>query len=720
MPTILADTFTSSLGKLSNAEQKQAKLSAFDLQADPSRPGLQMHRVDKSRDPNFWSLRVSRDLRIIVHRSGDSVLLAYVGHHDDAYDWAIRRRIEVHPTTGSLQIAEVREAVVELDRPRAAQQSGFDFDGGTDADVEGAGDATSGRGSEDDRRSAPKSAPRPIFVALDGEALSSVGVPQDWVDDIRQASEDRFLDLAEHLPPEAAEALLVYAATGQLPPAEPASAEAQADPFQHPDTRRRFRVLDGAEELAAALEWPFEKWAVFLHPSQRAVAERRFRGPARVAGSAGTGKTVVALHRVMAALRADPQARVLLTSFSDPLAAALKRKLKVLTAARPDMLERVLVAPFLQVAKQLHTLATGREPTLASNALVDSLLRRGAEDAGETASDNFLRSEWHHVVDAWQITDVETYGTIPRMGRKSRLSASRRASLWPIFERVRTELAQRAVMTEAALFSAVTDAWTNRGDSPFDHIVVDEAQDLGVAELRMLAAIAPEGDDALFFAGDLGQRIFQQPFSWRGLGVDVRGRSSTLRVNYRTSHQIRRAADRLLPQALRDTDGLEDDRRGVVSVFDGVEPQIVLAESEEDETTAVAAFLMAQVEAGTAPAEIGLFVRDNSQRPRALAAVAAAGLCGAETGEADRTGPIVDTMHLAKGLEFRSVVVLGCDEDALPSMERLSSVSDEFELDEVMATERQLLYVACTRARDYLLVTGVSPGSVFIEEMAAG
>ncbi|MDE0880761.1 MAG: UvrD-helicase domain-containing protein, partial [Sphingomonas bacterium] len=498
-----------------------------------------------------------------------------------------------------------------------------------------------------------------------------------------------------------------------------AGAEERADPLRHPDSQRRFCVLEGAEELAAALEWPFEKWAVFLHPSQRAVAERRFRGAARVAGSAGTGKTVVALHRVVSALEADPKARVLLTTFSEPLAAALKRKLGVLLTARPEMIERVSVASFLDVARQLHALATGREPKLASSALVNSLLRRCAENAGEGVSDNFLQSEWHHVVDAWQITDVETYGSIPRMGRKTRLSASRRAALWPIFERVRQELGHRALMTEASLFSAVMQAWQNRREKPFDHIVVDEAQDLGVPELRMLAAIAPEGEDALFFAGDLGQRIFQQPFSWRGLGVDVRGRSSTLRVNYRTSHQIRRAADRLLPEALRDTDGLEDDRRGIVSVFEGVEPQIVLAKSEADEIAGVAAFLTEQVASGTAPAEIGLFVRDNAQRPRALAAVAAAGLSVADPGDAEMQGPVVDTMHLAKGLEFRTVVVLGCDEDALPSVERLSSVADEFELDEVMATERQLLYVACTRARDHLLVSGIAPGSVLIEEIGA-
>lgn len=148
-------------------------------------------------------------------------------------------------------------------------------------------------------------------------------------------------------------------------------------------------------------------------------------------------------------------------------------------------------------------------------------------------------------------------------------------------------------MTPASLFAKLTTYYGSRLDKPFSHIVVDEAQDLGVAELRFLAAIAPDGPDLLFFAGDLGQRIFQQPFSWKGLGVDVRGRSFTLRVNYRTSHQIRLAADRLLPDRIRDVDGLEDDRTATVSVFNGPPPEVFLAASDEEEVEKVAAFIRA-------------------------------------------------------------------------------------------------------------------------------
>jgi hypothetical protein len=399
-----------------------------------------------------------------------------------------------------------------------------------------------------------------------------------------------------------------------------------ADPYAHPDAQRRFRVIENQEALEAALEFPWEKWAVFLHPAQRSVVERDFSGPARVAGSAGTGKTVVALHRVVRILRQDRDARVLLTTFSEPLANALSRKLKVLAADDPGLLERVTVASFRAIAEELHMLAFGRKAHIASRDLIRSLVLKAAEAEGVTGfSEQFLLSEWRHVVDAWQVEDAAAYAEVPRMGRRLRLGARQRAVIWPVFERVRRTLKERGYLTPATMFTAVTAHYAQQEHKPFSHIVVDEAQDLGVPELRFLAALAPEAPNALFFAGDLGQRIFQPPFSWKGLGIDVRGRSSTLKVNYRTSHQIRTAADRLLPKSVRDVDGLEDERAGTVSVFNGPPPQVVIVADEAEEQEAVARFISSMIADGVEPSEIALFVRTRDELPRARAAAAKAG-----------------------------------------------------------------------------------------------
>lgn len=273
------------------------------------------------------------------------------------------------------------------------------------------------------------------------------------------------------------------------------------------------------------------------------------------------------------------------------------------------------------------------------------------------------------------------------------------------------------------VFGAVAAHYAAAAHKPFTHIVVDEAQDLGVAELRFLAAIAPAGGDALFFAGDLGQRIFQQPFSWLTLGVDVRGRSQTLKVNYRTSHQIRLAADRLLPKAIRDVDGLTEERAGTVSVFDGPPPAVSLSADEAAEVQAVSAFLTASVMDGFEPAEIGVFVRSDAQMDRARAAVKAAGLASFQLSQRSEDAGArvsIGAMHLAKGLEFKAVVVMACDLEVLPLQSRIETIIDEAELDEVYDTERQLFYVACTRARDRLMVSGVAPGSEFVQDLGVG
>ncbi len=685
----IADTFTASLARLTADEQKAAKTTAFDLQLNPANPGIQLHRIDHSRDKNFWSARISRDLRLILHRTASSLLLCYAGHHDDAYRWAERRVIERHPRTGAAQIVEVRETVREIEVPRYL---------------------------------APEEPPPPeplLFEHVPDDHLLGYGVPVEWLADARAATEDSLFELAGHLPAEAAEALLELATGGA--PTPPLQAAVAADPFTHPDALRRFRVMANAGELARALDYPWEQWTVFLHPDQRAIVERRYNGPARVAGSAGTGKTVVALHRAAHLARTHPEARVLLTTFSGALAAALRVKLGRLMGGDPAR-ERITVKAIEDVGVELYEAAFG-PARLVDESTLRALLRDASASAEEHRfSDRFLETEWRDVVDAWQLSTWESYRDVARLGRKTRLGENQRALLWAIFEGVRSELANRKLTTLAGVFAATAERAAATGDSPYDFVIVDEAQDIGVPQLRLLAALRGAQDDGLFFAGDLGQRIFQTPFSWRSLGVDVRGRSSTLRINYRTSHQIRRQADRLLPPEMSDVDGNTDVRRGTVSAFNGPEPTIAVVDSVEDETIAIAEWIEARVREGVPPDEIGVFVRSVAEVTRARSAVEAAGLMAHalnEGAEAEPGRAAVGTMHLAKGLEFRAVVVAACDDEVLPLQSRLEAVADTADLEDVYNTERHLLYVACTRARDHLLVTGVAPGSEFLDDLRA-
>jgi len=240
---------------------------------------------------------------------------------------------------------------------------------------------------------------------------------------------------------------------------------------------------------------------------------------------------------------------------------------------------------------------------------------------------------------------------------------------------------------------------------------------VAVGNMGVLSRCRP---NALFFAGDLGQRIFQQPFSWKSLGVDIRGRSRSLRINYRTSHQIRQQADRLLGPEIADVDGNSEDRSDTISVFNGPPPVIRVLPTENEEIKAVGTWLAEQSKAGALPHEFGVFVRSTGQLDRAQAAVKESGLPFKILDERVETtsGHVsICTMHLAKGLEFRAVAVMACDDEIIPLQERIETVGDDADLQEVYDTERHLLYVACTRARDHLLVTSVEPASEFLDDL---
>jgi mRNA-degrading endonuclease RelE of RelBE toxin-antitoxin system len=683
----IADTFTDSLARLTGEEQKAVKTTAFDLQLDPLSPGMRFHRLDKARDKHFWSLRVGSDLRLIVHRSENSLLLCYVGHHDKAYDWAERRKLETHPKTGAAQLVEIRETVQEIVVPVYLRP---------EPDV------------------APKA---PLLATRSDDELLGYGVPPEWLKDVKQATEDTLLALVEHLPAEAAEAVLELA-TGGTPRA--AESAAPVEPFEHPDALRRFRVMANVEELERALAFPWEKWTVFLHPDQRELIERDWQGPTRVSGSAGTGKTIVALHRAAHLARRHGDARVLLTTFSDTLAQALRTQLRRLLANEPRLAERIDVHSLDALGLRLHKAHLGA-PAIAGRGVVTTLMREaaGAVD-GHCFGMPFLLAEWDHVVDAWQLDTWEAYRDVARLGRKTRLPEPRRALAWAIFERVRAGLRERGLITGAELFTRLAAHLSQDDERPFDFAVVDEAQDLGVPHVRFFGALGGRRPDALFFASDLGQRIFQQPFSWKALGIDVRGRSRTLRVCYRTSHQIRAQADRLLGPVVSDVDGESQTRTDTVSVFNGPPPVIRILADEPEEIGAVGAWIAERLGEGVLPHEIGVFVRSAAELDRARAAVERANVAFAVLDDdlEMRSGRVsLGIMHLAKGLEFRAVVVMACDDEIVPLQQRIEAVGDEGDLREVYETERHLLYVACTRARDHLLVTSVEPGSEFLEDM---
>lgn len=684
----IADTFTDSLSRLTSDEQKITKTTAFDLQVNPTGTGHGFHRLEKSRDKNFWSVKVNSGIRLIVHKTQNSILLCYVDHHDKAYDWAERRKLEVHPKTGAAQVVEVRETITEILVPVYKP-----------TEVE--------------------STRKPLlFSNTPDEELLSYGVPDEWLSDVKKADEDSLLLLADRLPAEAAEALLELATGGK--PRINVPTTTLTNPFDHPDAQRRFRVMGNVDELKAALEYPWEKWTVFLHPEQREWVNRSYSGPARVSGSAGTGKTIVALHRAVTLAKAHPEARILLTTYSDTLAHALQTKLRRLIGNEPKLGDRIDVYSINSLGIRLAKMY-GIQTSIATESDIKACIQDASNQiATHKFTQHFLYSEWDQIVEAWQLTTWEDYRDVTRLGRKTRLPETQRTVLWSIFEIVRSQLVKKKLTTFARLFTELAVSIGTNKKIPFDFAVIDEAQDISISHLRFLASLGAGRPDSLFFAGDLGQRIFQQPFSWKALGVDIRGRSRTLRINYRTSHQIRQQADRLLGPITSDIDGNAEDRTDTISVFNGPEPSIRTYESNLAEINAVAKWITDHSSNGLLPQEFGVFVRSDAQIERAKSAVMHAGLKFKVLDDHVETASgyvSISTMHLAKGLEFRAVVVMACDDEVLPLEERIQAIGDDADLQEVYDTERHLLYVACTRARDFLSVSGVDPSSEFLDDL---
>jgi hypothetical protein len=677
----LGRTFHRSLDRLSGSEQAAAKQVVFDYMADPSRPGLSLHRIDRARDKRFWTIRVDRDLRIVVFKEGARSLFCYVGHHDEAYRWAKDRRYEVHPVTGAAQIVEVIEVVREEMRhgPREAKVL-------------------------------------PLFAREEDAYLLSVGVPKSYLDSVKAvASDDDLLALCERLPEEAAEALIELR-TGERPgPAPVILPSKDAHPLDHPDARRRFWTTTDEAELARALERPWAEWLVFLHPSQRTAVERNFNGPARVSGAAGTGKSVVAMHRSAYLARISQGGRLMLTTYSKTLAARLSEGMDALLGSNSPERARVEVT-------HLHAYAMAHasrieKPTIANGPFIDHLLGeagRGLEQPFDLA---FLRAEWDAVVDFWGITSFEAYREVPRTGRGMALSPRTRRRLWDVFEKVQKRLADRGLITLGEVCDQLRERIEANGTRPFRHVVVDEAQDLGPRELKLAVALAAPGPHALFFAGDVGQRIFRWPFSWLAAGVDVRGRAQRLKVNYRTTAEIRRFADRLLPTRITEIDG-EAEERGALSVLHGPDPELRAAADIAGEIAALSDWLASALRDGFLPGQIAILARTRRAiEQRAMPALKKIGLSHnwlSPDQDVETDDVNLGTLHAAKGLEFRAVAVVACDDDHLPLRPAFGKEADADVHRAIEERELSVFYVGCTRARDRLLLTWSGTPSRFL------
>ena len=643
---------------------EQINYELLKLAAGLLMPG---HKLEKLKN-GFWSLRLNKDLRLILFAQGGTLVPLYVDHHDKAYEWAERHRAEFHPKTQEFQVVRVKveeQVVVKKTEVHAP------------------------------------------LAHYPEEYLHDLGIPRHYVPAMKLADLDRVLELASELGPLVQERVLSLLEGKPVPLPPKVKVE---DPFLHPSNRYRYLLIETKKELERALFGDWENWMVFLHPAQRVVVDQDYRGPAKVTGAAGTGKTVVAIHRAVRLARENPKARVLLTTYTKTLAEVLRDGVGRLAGA----LENLEVEHFDRLLTRWYMEALGKRLAIAEDDQIKAALAKAASEVGppEWASDLFLFNEWERVVDAWGVRSLEEYLAADRTGRGTPLSQARRRELWPIFDRARGLLVSKGFETWGGRTRTLLE---NPEKLPrFDHVVVDETQDLRPIQLKLLRAIVPEGKNDLFLVGDAAQRIYQTRVPWRRLGIETVGRSQRLWINYRTTREIADYAARVLPEKVVEAEGEEVAPRAL-SLLSGEPPSVQTYPRPSEEVTALANWLVALVEHGYRPEEIAVVARTKTLlRARAEAAVKRAGLPFLYLEEGEGPGVRLATMHRVKGLEFRAVAVVGVEEGKVPSDFALKQAETEADREAQLELERQLLFVALSRAREKLWVSGSGTPSPFL------
>lgn len=695
----MSTDFLEAFAKLPSAQQRGIRTLIAKFEADPRSSALNYEAIRAARDPKMRSLRVDRDYRAIVLQpdQGNTHLLLWADKHDQAYAWASRHECHVNAETGAIQLYAPDP---NAPTPPAERE-----------------------GPED-------SGPAGPFARLKARQLMRLGVPAAMVPEVQAARGETDLDTMQaRLPPEAYDGLFYYLAGDSYEqivreretPAEAVDPTDFAAALLRDDSRARFVLVEDELELEAMLNAPLQKWRVFLHPSQRRTAERDWNGPVRLLGAAGTGKTVVAMHRARwLARRARAAAKILFVTYNRNLATDIRRNLRQICSA--EELERIEVTnldawvyAFLKRRNYESRIVYGRDESAWQQAL-------GFKPDGLDLSDGFFEAEWEQVVQPHGVSTEEEYKRVSRVGRGVRLNRKDRVKVWRVFEEYLLQLMDKGLKE---VEDAYRDATALIGVEPpqpgYSSIIVDEAQDFGAQAYRLIRSLVPAGRNDLFITGDCHQRIYGKRTVLGRCGIDIRGRSRKLRLNYRTTEQTRAWAARLLEgRSIDDLDGGRDDNSGIRSLTKGPEPLLRFFDSPEEQTAAIAQYLQGLDGGEDRLATVCVVARTTAERDRLAEAIRQEDLevvlIDREGDEHSVAGVRLATMHRVKGLEFDRMILASMNANLVPLKAAADAARDRGESAIAETRERALVYVAASRAKKELLVLGYGEPSVFLRQ----
>ena len=687
----LAQDFLLQLARLPVSVHSKVMKWAIQFQADPTSSGINYENINGAKDPNLKSVRLDKDWRGIVFKpsKGDVYVLLYVDHHDDAYRWAENRKLTINPVTGAMQMVTLEHVVEQETEAGAPEQPVPDY-------------------------AAPpqpvEPVPAPLFGEFSDTELMSLGVPEELLSAVRKIGSEEALDaLQSRLPAEAYEGLFLVAAgdsVNQVLQARETRVDQAIDisdfaaALATAESQSRFVVVDDDEAMLAIMNAPLAQWRVFLHPTQNKLARGDRSGPVRVLGGAGTGKTVLAMHRAkwLAENRALGGRKVLFTTFTRNLALDIEENLKTLCSA--DAMSRIevknldaWVGGFMRARKLEHRIVYDRKQDGALQAWQSAL---ATKDATLDVPDSFYSDELEQVVLAQGLTTLDQYRTARRIGRGVILSRAKRDAVWPVFEEYRGQLASRKLKEVDDAYREIAEMIaTEQGpELGYAAIVIDETQDFGPQALKLLRAMIAHGPNDLFFVGDGHQRIYSRNrAAMSRCGIDIRGRSRKLYLNYRTTDEIRRQAVALLEGCeIDDLDDGHDESKRYKSLSHGPAPEVRKTSGLEEASEAAVGFIQQWRSAQAENESLSFCVVSYSEKSRdALGQqLQAAGIASvpitAQSNHADARNVVhLATMHRAKGLEFDCVIVVAPESYLGPAEET--------------AGQRRLLYVALTRAK---------------------
>ncbi|MDA8437783.1 MAG: UvrD-helicase domain-containing protein [Propionibacterium sp.] len=704
------------------------------ITTDDTTPGLHIEPIVGSRDPRVRTGRVDQQYRAVLFKLTSGADTTYVFHgvwnHDDAIAVAQRAELRVNPVNGMPEIRDVEDERA-LAGVRIAPQ------GPRESSPWGPTPGT-------------PDAERVQINATHDQLVDVLGLPGPVADAVLAATNDEELEAAgANGPAWQRNALVglgagmsvdeVLADLGLVPgaaevPAGPASDEDLLRSLDQPAASIEFARIDGVDELRRVIEsGDFGAWRVFLHPQQRRFAEQRTNGAFRLSGGAGTGKTVVLLHRAKHLLDADDHSRLVLTTYTVNLATAMSRDLarldpglaraaalgergahvagidaiarQVLRSAGPDV--RHAVEQVLGVG---HAEITRPTPHTAWR---DALSAAGGPLPERLRSAHFFSSEYERVILPAHITTRDDYLRARRPGRGVRLTRAERAAVWQVVEayRLSSRMGGAIDFQEAATIAAVhlERLAAEGGGRLADHVLVDEGQDMTPAHWQLARALVSEGPDDLFIAEDSHQRIYGNRLTLSRYGIAIRGRSRRLTLNYRTTAQnLHYAVTILAGGSYEDLEAEPESTDGYRSARTGPQPVLRGFPSLTEELDFAASTITGWRDDlnGDQLDTIAVLVRDSRQRDLVVTGL---GDRGVEVRAVDRDQPrpglpVVMTMHRAKGTEFAKVLLFGISAGSVPMPLREYETSDE-DLADAMLRERSLLYVAASRARDELVVT---------------